>query len=249
MTIVDNRKRIAPLLAYACRKGKRVRKLPNSDVQWPVTPKPKTSDIGRLPNSGFARTVIVNVRFITKNTRPGTFLANDSAISTIFVLRFKNEARHTVWAPTLGTFNSFQAFSNFLILRLRPRKIDYMLIVPARFLFSARLLFLIIWYLIFFFFFFFFFNIRYNRPYAYDVTEGRPRGVGGQTRHATCTIAKHALRGQTPACLTAELARVRTLTERVSANALCQQNKHVRAARQVLTPSMASLLWRRDVNA
>ena len=45
------------------------------------------------------------------------------------------------------------------------------------------------------------------RPYAYDVTEGRPRGVGGQTRHATCTIAKHALRGQTPACLTAELAR------------------------------------------
>ena len=63
-----------------------------------------------------------------------------------------------------------------------------------------------------------------NRPYAYDVTEGRPRGVGGQTRHATCTIAKHALRGQTPACLTAELARVRTLTERVSANALCQQN-------------------------
>ena len=63
-----------------------------------------------------------------------------------------------------------------------------------------------------------------SRPYAYDVTEGRPRGVGGQTRHATCTIAKHALRGQTPACLTAELARVRTLTERVSANALCQQN-------------------------
>ena len=48
--------------------------------------------------------------------------------------------------------------------------------------------------------------------------------LGGQTRHATCTIAKHALRGQTPACLTAELARVRTLTERGSANALCQQN-------------------------
>ena len=64
----------------------------------------------------------------------------------------------------------------------------------------------------------------YNRSYAYDVTEGRPRGVGGQTRHATCTIAKHAVRGQTPACHTAELARVRTLTERVSANALCQQN-------------------------
>ena len=66
----------------------------------------------------------------------------------------------------------------------------------------------------------------YNRPYAYDVTEGRPRGVGGQTRHATCTIAKHAVRGQTPACQghSAELARVRTLTERVSATALCQQN-------------------------
>ena len=69
-----------------------------------------------------------------------------------------------------------------------------------------------------------FFFYSFYRPYAYDVTEGRPRGVGGQTRHATCTIAKHALRGQTPACLTAELARVRTMTERVSANALCQQN-------------------------
>ena len=86
------------------------------------------------------------------------------------------------------------------------------------------------------------------RPYAYDVTEGRPRGVGGQTRHATCTIAKHALRGQTPACLTAELARVRTLTERGERQCALPA-KHVRAARQVLTPSMASLLWRCDVNA
>ena len=30
--------------------------------------------------------------------------------------------------------------------------------------------------------------------------------------------------GKPLACLTAELARVRTMTERVSANALCQQN-------------------------
>ena len=46
-------KRITPLLAYACRKGKeyenfRIRKFND----------PKTSDIGRLPNSGFARTDI-----------------------------------------------------------------------------------------------------------------------------------------------------------------------------------------------
>ena len=77
---------------------------------------------------------------------------------------------------------------------------------------------------LFSFSFYFFCLSSSYRPYAYDVTEGRPRGVGGQTRHATCTIAKHAVRGQTPACHTAELARVRTLTERVSANALCQQN-------------------------
>ena len=29
--------------------------------------------------------------------------------------------------------------------------------------------------------------------------KGAPVVLGGQTRHATCTIAKHALRGQTPA--------------------------------------------------
>ena len=53
MTIVDNQRKIAPLLACACRKGKeyknfRIRKFKD----------PKTSDIGRLPNSEFARTAI-----------------------------------------------------------------------------------------------------------------------------------------------------------------------------------------------
>ena len=41
---------------------------------------------------------------------------------------------------------------------------------------------------------------------------------------ATCVIAKHAARGATPACHTAELARLGPRTERLSANALCQHN-------------------------
>ena len=61
-----------------------------------------------------------------------------------------------------------------------------------------------------------------NRPYAYDVTEGRPRALGVKRGTATCAIAKHAARGPTPACHTAGLARARALTERLSANALCQ---------------------------
>ena len=62
------------------------------------------------------------------------------------------------------------------------------------------------------------------RPYAYDVTEGRPRVLGVKRGTATCAIAKHAARGPTPACHTAGLARARALTERLSANALCQHN-------------------------
>ena len=62
------------------------------------------------------------------------------------------------------------------------------------------------------------------RPYAYDVTEGRPRALGVKRGTATCAIAKHAARGPTPACHTAGLARARALTERLSANALCQHN-------------------------
>ena len=54
--------------------------------------------------------------------------------------------------------------------------------------------------------------------------KGAPVVLGVKRGTPRANIAKHALRGQTPACLTAELARVRTLTERVSANALCQQN-------------------------
>ena len=63
-----------------------------------------------------------------------------------------------------------------------------------------------------------------NRPYAYDVTEGRPAALGVKRGTATCAIAKHAARGPTPACHTAGLARARALTERLSANALCQHN-------------------------
>ena len=64
----------------------------------------------------------------------------------------------------------------------------------------------------------------HNRPYAYDVTEGRPAALGVKRGTATCAIAKHAARGPTPACHTAGLARARALTERLSANALCQHN-------------------------
>ena len=58
-----------------------------------------------------------------------------------------------------------------------------------------------------------------NRPYAYDVTEGRPRVLGVKRSTATCAIAKHAASGPTPACHTAGPARARALTERLSANA------------------------------
>ena len=36
----------------------------------------------------------------------------------------------------------------------------------------------------------------HNRPYAYDVTEGRPPALGVKWGTATCVIAKHAARGQ-----------------------------------------------------
>ena len=87
------------------------------------------------------------------------------------------------------------------------------------------------------------------RPYAYDVTEGRPRALGVKRSTATCVIAKHAARGATPACHTAGLARLGPRTERLSANAHCQHNTC--ALRD------ATLVWRRcygdvtlcDINA
>ena len=63
-----------------------------------------------------------------------------------------------------------------------------------------------------------------NRPYAYDITEGCPRVLWVKRGTATCAIAKHEASGPTPACHTARLARARALTERLSANALCQHN-------------------------
>ena len=46
--------------------------------------------------------------------------------------------------------------------------------------------------------------IRFHRyrPYAYDVTEGRPAALGVKRGTATCAIAKHAASGPTPACHT-----------------------------------------------
>ena len=80
-----------------------------------------------------------------------------------------------------------------------------------------------------------------NRPYAYDVTEGRPPALGVKRSTATCVIAKHAARGATPACHTAGLAHLGPRTERLSANAHCQHNTCA-----LRDTSLASLLWRCD---
>ena len=39
------------------------------------------------------------------------------------------------------------------------------------------------------------YKVDANRPYAYDVTEGRPGALGVKRGTATCAIAKHAARG------------------------------------------------------
>ena len=62
------------------------------------------------------------------------------------------------------------------------------------------------------------------RPYAYDITEGRPRVLGVKRGTVTCAIAKHAASGPTPACHTAGPARARALTERLRAPTLFQHN-------------------------
>ena len=62
------------------------------------------------------------------------------------------------------------------------------------------------------------------RPYAYDITEGRPRVLGVKRGTVTCAIAKHAASGPTPACHTAGPARARALTERMKAPTLFQHN-------------------------
>ena len=40
--------------------------------------------------------------------------------------------------------------------------------------------------------------MNHNRPYAYDVTEGRPRVLGVKRSTATWAIAKHAASGANP---------------------------------------------------
>ena len=83
----------------------------------------------------------------------------------------------------------------------------------------------------------------------YDFTEGLSRVLGVKRGTATCAIAKHAASWPTPACHTAGLARARSLTEGLRVRQRALPSQHVSATRQVLTPIMASLLWRRDVNA
>ena len=80
-----------------------------------------------------------------------------------------------------------------------------------------------------------------NRPYAYDVTEGRPAALGVKRNTATCVIVKHAARGANPASHTAGLARPGPRTERLSANAHCQHNTCA-----LRDTRLASLLWRCD---
>ena len=84
-------------------------------------------------------------------------------------------------------------------------------------------------------------KIVHNRPYAYDVTEGRPAALGVKRNTATCVIAKHAARGANPASHTAGLARPGPRTERLSANAHCQHNTCA-----LHDTRLASLLWRCD---
>ena len=72
-------------------------------------------------------------------------------------------------------------------------------------------------------------NLMY-RPYAYDVTEGRPCVLGVKRGTATCAIAKHAASGPTPACHTAGLARAHALTERLRAPTRSASTTHVRSA-------------------
>ena len=57
-------------------------------------------------------------------------------------------------------------------------------------------------------------NIIRHRPYAYDVTEGRPRALGS---NEALPRALSPSMQPTPACHTAGLARACALTERQSA--------------------------------
>ena len=84
-------------------------------------------------------------------------------------------------------------------------------------------------------------TIHHYRPYAYDVTKGRPAALGVKRNTATCVIAKHAARGANPASHTAGLARPGPRTERLSANAHCQHNTCA-----LRDTRLASLLWRCD---
>ena len=85
------------------------------------------------------------------------------------------------------------------------------------------------------------FLLQYNRPYAYDVTEGRPAALGVKRGTATCVIAKHAARGATPALPHRRAGPPGPRTERLSANAHCQHNTCA-----LRDTSLAPLLWRRD---
>ena len=75
-----------------------------------------------------------------------------------------------------------------------------------------------------------------------------PRRIGGQTWH--CHVRyRHACSQRTNPCMPYRRAGPGPRTDWEAERQCALPAQHVRAARQVLTPNMASLLWRRDVNA
>ena len=68
------------------------------------------------------------------------------------------------------------------------------------------------------------FTYEWYRPYAYDVTEGRPRVLGVKRGTVTCAIAKHAASGPIPACHPAGPAQARALTDKLGAPTLSQHS-------------------------
>ena len=78
--------------------------------------------------------------------------------------------------------------------------------------------------------------------------KGAQPALGVKRGTATCAIAKQAARGANP-CMPYRRADPGPRTDWEAERQCALPAQHVRAARQVLTPNMASSLWRRDVNA
>ena len=117
---------------------------------------------------------------------------------------------------------------------------------------SLFLIFFFFFFVLFCFFFYFVFLIFFAekkiidnngyRPYAYDVTEGRPAALGvKQKLLPRASSPSMQPGGANPASHTAGLARPGPRTERLSANAHCQHNTCA-----LRDTRLASLLWRCD---